>query len=245
MNSSYPQPVEVQLDQLLLFQKHNWAGVNSWLCSKSRLGRTNQSGIRERASSEDTICNTLAWWVGVLWLGNSCYLCWEGQQFLLKLPGYFMTMQQKHACSMSLKNWRYANHLKVIWSHSLPNNFRTFEACCSSAGTAGALYRQQGVKAVAALERHMAWWHLPGVPSQGFGACSAILAQRHCHHSPQWPGAPAAAPLITQDTVSLPGSTALLCSAFHACPGHRAQNAPFPNESWGTGAPATQSWDLF
>lgn len=106
----------------------------------SQLGRTNQKGVRERASSEDTTCNTLRWRAGVLWLGNSRYLCWEEQQFLLKIPCYFMTMQQKHACSVSLKNWRYANHLKVIWSHSLPNNFWTFEACCSFAGTAGILY---------------------------------------------------------------------------------------------------------
>lgn len=84
MNSSFPQPLELQLDQLL-FQKHDWAGINSRLCSKSA-GENNQSGIRKRASSEDTTCNTLGWWVGVCWLGNSHYLCWEGEQFLLKLP---------------------------------------------------------------------------------------------------------------------------------------------------------------
>lgn len=144
MNSSYPQPLEVQLDQLLLFQKHDWAGVNSRLCSKKSAGENKPKWYQGKGQFWGYHMQYFRM-VRVLWLGNSHYLCWEGQQFLLKLPGYFMTMQQKHACSMSLKNWRYANHLKVIWSHSLPNNFWILEVCCSFAGTAGVLYRQQGV----------------------------------------------------------------------------------------------------
>lgn len=108
-----------------------------------------------------------------------------------------MTTQQKHACSMSLKNWSDANHLKVIWSPILPKNFWTFEACRSFAGTA-VLCRQQDVKAVAALKC------LCGIClvslHRGIGVRSAILAQTCCHHWSQWPGAPAAA--ATQCTLS-------------------------------------------
>lgn len=206
---------------------------------RSQLGRTNQSGIRERASSEDTICNTLRWWVGVLWLGNSRYLCWEEKQFLLKLSCYFMTMQQKHACSMSLKNWRYANHLKAIWSHSLPNNFWTFEVlllcwhCRSIIQTArcGGSRSTWVPHAMVAF----AWCPFTGVWSVLCHPCSEPLTSLTSLTSlAQSPCSSTSAPSSALSTGHSDPAWEL-CSAFHASPGHPAWNAPFPNEPWGLG----------